>query len=355
VINPARRAKLREARSKRRSAVQFALQTPGSCASLLGDMVRRFGLLGGFACCVLWAPQASAYCRQHSCQDEFDTHGNPTYECARDEQGCIIEGNELFYSSPCLSYGIAKGTGQNLGVSDKTLNQIVKSAFARWKAVDCGKGKHPSFDMQSVGVVATDEPSYCRVTDLNLGVWFLDPTWPKKLDVSALGYTTSTYAQDDAEVFDADVEINAAKVKQDFAGAPIEDVLLSIVTHEAGHVLGLAHSNDADAVMATSYGRFDLIGRELTQDDIDGVCSIYPPGDEPTCSAAGVSEAALDPDACNDAFVEEVESRNQEQSGCALAPRGTAPNGSQSAALGMGLGLLGTWAARRRTRRQSGC
>jgi MYXO-CTERM domain-containing protein len=293
---------------------------------------------------VAWSGTANAFCRQHSCQDEFDELGNALYECERDDMRCIIEGDELFYDSPCLSFGIAKGTAAELDLTDDELHDIVAQAFQRWQEVDCGGGKHPRFEVQSAGIVETSKPHYCELTALNLGVWFLDNPWPEKLDRSALGYTTSTYAEDDAEVFDADVEINVAKIKQDFRGAPVEDVLLSIITHEAGHYLGLAHSNDVEAVMATTYTRLDLIGRELTQDDIDGICSIYPPDSEKLeCSEPGISNAALNQKACN-AAIDDL--KDDQQQSCAYAPTSSA---STSHWLGVPALLgLGLWRRRMR-------
>src|ERR1019366_8185381 len=47
----------------------------------------------------------------------------------------------------------------------------------------------------------------------------------------------------------------------------------SILTHEAGHFLGLAHTADTSAVMYASYSPGATV---LTPDDVAGICSIYP-------------------------------------------------------------------------------
>jgi hypothetical protein len=58
---------------------------------------------------------------------------------------------------------------------------------------------------------------------------------------------------------------------------PNEYDFLSVVTHEAGHFLGMAHSDQPNSTMFFSYDRALTVSRELRADDIDGICSIYRP------------------------------------------------------------------------------
>lgn len=238
-----------------------------------------------------------AYCRQYSCQDDPEEG----YYCERDERECIIEGNRLFYSTQCLSYTVARGHGERLGLSDQDFERLVGEAFERWTSVDCGDGRSPGLVVQSAGVVDVDEPFYCGQVELNTSVWLLVSDWSHDRD--ALGFTTSTYAADDAEIFDADVELNVNKVLVELPSEEVEQALISIMVHEAGHFLGLAHSDDPSAVMYEAYNRRDLVTRMLTQDDIDGICDAFPPDDAPTeCSTPAVSEAAIDELACQAAL-----------------------------------------------------
>lgn len=288
----------------------------------------------GAAC---WLPEtAHAYCRQYSCQDDPMTG----LYCERDEYGCISEGNQLFYATQCLSYTVARGHAERFGLSDLDFERLVGEAFERWTSVDCGDGKPPGLMVQSAGIVDADEPFFCGQVELNTSVWLLVPDWP--YDADALGYTTSTYAEDDAEVFDADVELNVDKVVMQLPPEAVEEALVSIITHEAGHYLGLAHSDDPGAVMYASYNRSDLVTRMLTQDDIDGICNIFPPEGAPAaCAEPGVSEAALDDAAC------EAVLDSGTEPGCAVASLGQ----SSEPAWYHGLWVLGLTPLLRRRRR----
>jgi hypothetical protein len=55
----------------------------------------------------------------------------------------------------------------------------------------------------------------------------------------------------------------------------------SVTVHESGHALGLDHSDVPTATMWPSALEGDISTRSLDQDDIDGVCSLYPSGQAP--------------------------------------------------------------------------
>ena len=49
---------------------------------------------------------------------------------------------------------------------------------------------------------------------------------------------------------------------------------VSMATHEIGHILGLQHSTDVNAIMYP-FLNFGMTKRELSHDDIDGVLALY--------------------------------------------------------------------------------
>lgn len=51
--------------------------------------------------------------------------------------------------------------------------------------------------------------------------------------------------------------------------------LFLVAAHEFGHSLGLSHSSDQTALMFPNYVSLDPSKYPLSQDDIDGIQSIY--------------------------------------------------------------------------------
>lgn len=105
--------------------------------------------------------------------------------------------------------------------------------------------------------------------------------------------STQLWAHDKTGVITgAIVEVN--EEDHDFAvdGRKDADDLQAVLTHELGHVLGLAHSGDRGATMFASTAAGDTHQRVLADDDLRGLTTIYPatasdsptPADSPTAA-----------------------------------------------------------------------
>ena len=92
--------------------------------------------------------------------------------------------------------------------------------------------------------------------------------------------TAVTYNPDNGKIYDADVEINSENVNLTLSDDAPEFDLDSIITHEAGHFLGLFHSNVGVATMFKIYSNGDTEMRSLAPDDEQGICAVYPPNAE---------------------------------------------------------------------------
>jgi predicted Zn-dependent protease len=112
--------------------------------------------------------------------------------------------------------------------------------------------------------------------NINLIIW-QESTWSR--DPTAIALTTTTYDRLTGEIVDTDVEFNG--VDYTFTVAESASVLVDIantLTHEAGHMLGLDHSADRSASMYAYAPQGETDKRTLSQDDIDGLCHVYPTG-----------------------------------------------------------------------------
>jgi hypothetical protein len=102
-----------------------------------------------------------------------------------------------------------------------------------------------------------------------------------------LGVTTLSFITATGRVVDADIELNAAENLFTIVNAPVcggaqaltcvaTDVQ-NTVTHEVGHLLGLAHSATPGSTMNATSSVGDLAKRKVDADSAQFVCDVYPP------------------------------------------------------------------------------
>lgn len=211
---------------------------------------------------------AAAWCQSNSC-DEIRGE-----TCSTDLNGCRHGAFGLFWPSSCVTFAVQQDGSMKHGIDAGALEDAVNTAFQTWMAADCGEGNLPSISVMSLGRVACDAVEYNKDQGNANIFMFRDADWPH----SPLAYALTTVQFDpkSGKIYDADSEINGDNFTITNSAPEDGADLLSIVTHETGHFLGLDHSNVQDATMFLSYtdGKPGL--RDLDPDDMAGICSIYP-------------------------------------------------------------------------------
>ncbi|HEX4337962.1 MAG TPA: matrixin family metalloprotease [Polyangiaceae bacterium] len=217
----------------------------------------------------LVASDGHAFCRKTTCRD-----------CPLDpDTGCTVGGQPLVWPGACVSYALSRQASKQVSLA--AAEKIAAQAFDAWQSVTCpGTGEPPSIDVsEALGRTGCSLAEYSRTGANANVVLFRDDTWPYDNAEDAIGLTSVSFDSVSGQILDADVEINATVLLSTTDDVPSEHYdLLSILTHEAGHFLGLAHSRDPDAVMRPTYESGTASLRTPTDDDIAGICAIYPPG-----------------------------------------------------------------------------
>jgi MYXO-CTERM domain-containing protein len=227
---------------------------------------------------------AGAYCRTTTVPVPPDY--DPTVA------GCITEGTPLAWPSMPVTYELNQAASKQVSFAEAA--PIFEAAFQAWQDVMCPMGGHPSLSFDTLAptdaafVPCAPDAQACEEAEAHgpHQILFRDDAWPYNDTANAIALTTVAFGEDSGHILSANMEINSHDFSlSTLASPPAGAIALSaIARHEAGHFIGLAHSQVPTAAMFRSYSA-DM--ESLTQDDIDGVCAIYPPASGCSCSAEG--------------------------------------------------------------------
>ncbi|HEX3345448.1 MAG TPA: matrixin family metalloprotease [Polyangiaceae bacterium] len=250
----------------------------------------RFAFASAAAVLVLLARpgSANAFCRTTT--SKAPAGWNPAVS------GCWTDGVPLAWPGKRVPYGVASQASKQVTLAEAT--RVADLAFASWNGAQCGGeplGLEAYDDGPSTVPDGSDgdalaEWAYCADSNscapvAHDVVVFDDVAWPYDDPVNTLALTTVTYGVDDGQIFEAYTEVNSAEHALTTTEPPPPDGatydLQAILTHEAGHFLGLAHATDTTSIM---YAYYTPGAITLTADDLDAVCAVYPPASTKGCA-----------------------------------------------------------------------
>jgi hypothetical protein len=214
---------------------------------------------------LLASSSAAAFCRSTTCS------GN----CERDADNCKIEGAPLYWSTMCVGFSLNEQASEFLPFD--AFRAVAVKSVASWSSLACPQG-------EATVAFLEQRPVSCHQTEFNPSggnvnvILFQDHRWSYQGADNTLAKTTVTYDKVSGEILDADIELNHAYNELTVSDDPdeIEYDLQSILTHELGHLLGLDHTSDPDGTMNAAYDRGSTELRSIEEDDVAGICTIYP-------------------------------------------------------------------------------
>lgn len=222
------------------------------------------GLLGLIT---LLPSTSSAYCRT-------TTYPGEASGCPEE---CETRGIPLYWPSKALDYTLNQRPFPDL--DDERLRGLLRESFGAWEQVSCADGP--------AGLDIQQQPG---TTDLTAGPQELEPNdnviaylprdeW--RDDRSAFAITKIWFNARNGHILGADMLFNG-NLNPFFdcpapAGCPAETAtdFRNVATHEAGHFLGLAHSEIKDSTMWCDATKGEVRKRDLHADDRAGLCAIY--------------------------------------------------------------------------------
>lgn len=206
---------------------------------------------------------AAAYCRL-------------TTDMPKGTASCATTGVGLEWKRACISYSLVERSDSSPPF--ETVRDVTDTSFRTWNRVTC--------DGEPLGLALaqTEQLGECEVPEYNKSsanantIIFVTDWKERELPADAFGLTLVWHNPETGEIYDADMQINETLGRLAVCRGPCsrgQVDLQNVITHEAGHFLGLGHSNVSSATMASRATVGETKKRDLDDDDVDGLCAIY--------------------------------------------------------------------------------
>ncbi len=243
--------------------------------------LRELALSAALCAALFRAQTASAFCQATTCDPTMLSD-----MCQFNAQNCLTVGQPLAWQSNCVTVSVQAAGAPKQNIDYDAAVGSVTRAFAAWTNATCTGGA-PSITVHVTGPITCDVSEYNADGGNANIVVFREDTWPYVGGEDALGLTRVRFESATGAIWDSDIEVNAVDATLSIGDPVPPDAvdLDSLLTHEAGHLLGMAHTLDNTATMFAGYQEGTNSLRTLAPDDIDGICAIYPPTRKPSSTS----------------------------------------------------------------------
>jgi hypothetical protein len=272
---------------------------------------------------------------------------------AQSQGACIDDPNavDLFWNRGCLTQTFNNAFFSRLSpnLTETEARAAFNASFKSWADVPCGTSP-PFLVVQASGVTATSTSKFLYdVPNESIVVLRTQTEWTNMPDhdSNAIALTLLWHDKHTGEILDVDMELNGgagkfADCEQQQCGNNNVD-LQNTITHEAGHLLGLAHSTVPGSTMQASTSSSPEITKRLEADDKAGYCAL----DLPVGPCSGASCVCPAPP---------IFPSKTTTSSCGCRVPGAVSDASRGALASelAGIALASAWMRRRRRQQQSG-
>lgn len=272
---------------------------------------------------------AHAYCFTSTCKGKS--------LCFEEEApGCL----PTRWVSRCVGFAVNDKSVD--GISAEDLREVTARAFLRWRSADCGDGAPPGLFAEYMGKVECDVAEYNRdAGNANIVVMTKSPD-DDDLSGHTFALTTTSFDPNTGELLGADIELNFRDHTFSIGDEEVLVDLEAVLTHEVGHFLGIAHSEDVEATMFPFYEEGTTEIRTLSEDDATAICILYPPDRDIDATCNPLPRHGFSP-MCRE---------NQTEGGCNASSRRAGPAWIFTAGAALVLAALSGRRRRRRTARR---